>query len=577
VNEGVGVVFGLCGHGNLALLDALADAPIRFISVYHEQVAAHAADAYFRVSGKPGVVVTTIGPGLTNTITGLVDAQMDSSAVVVIAGDVPVEYVGRGALQELQLHEDASQAQIFRPFVKRIYRPLTVKQLPEMVARAFATATSGCPGPVLVSVPLDLYSKGIDEGRVVMAERCARSGRIRGDPRAIAEAVDLLLSARRPLICAGGGAILSDASPEIVALAEYLAAPVATTMSGQSAIPEDHVLAAGFTGTVGTPTGNAVAKEADVILAVGARFPEMDCNSWREEHFWCIPPARLIHVDIEPREIGKIYPTAVGIVGDAKAVLADFLEAVRLRVAPRDPHASEWVQELVRRRQVWQRELYEVQHSDELPMQPAVVLRVIRELLPPDGILVSGVGIRHAVGQHFPILRPRTLVVASGFGTMGQEIPALLGAKLGRPDKPVVGVVGDGAFHSVPTAVGTAAVYRIPVTWVVLNNRGYASIAVYQAKHWGRYFGTYFEDERDRPAAPDTVALARAYGVRAVAVDRPDELRAALQDALASAEPNVIDVRVTERPLIQASGHWDVNDILAAGVRLRLPAGQTAE
>jgi acetolactate synthase-1/2/3 large subunit len=435
-----------------------------------------------------------------------------------------------------------------------------------MVARAFATATSGCPGPVLVSVPLDLYSTFVESDAPLPGPRAAPSRGVRADAAQIRRAVDLLAAASRPLLFAGGGVIRSGASEELTRLAEHLAAPVATTMSGQGAISLDHALAAGFTGTVGTPTANRLAREADVILAVGTRFPEMDCNSWRPEHFWRVPPARLIHLDIEPDEIGKIYDTEVPLVGDAKATLAEMVADAAARVPAREPEASAWLRSLHDERAAWRRELEEIQMSAELPMQPARVLREVREILPRDGIFVSGVGVRHAVGQHFPTYVPRTLIIGSGFGTMGQEMPAPLGAKIARPDRPVVAVVGDGAFHSVPQAVGVAVAHDIPVVWVVLNNRGYASIAVYQNKHYGRLHATYFEGRNGKSYYPDTVAVARAYGAEAVRAERPEELAAALRAALAGGRPTVIDVLVTDRPRIRASGHWDVNDILAAGI-----------
>jgi len=557
--------FGLCGHGNLALLDTLTDSSIQFLSVYHEQVATHAADAYFRISGKPGVVITTIGPGLTNTITALLDAQMDSSAVVVIAGDVPLDYVGKGALQEVQLHEDSTQSQIFRPFTKRVYRPLRVEQIPDMVARAFATATSGCPGPVLVSIPLDLFSRFADLQVGDIQARQITGHRLRGDAAAIQRAANVLLQGERPLIFAGGGVLLSQASEPLIALAEHLGIPVVTTMSGQGSIPGDHPLAAGFSGTVGTPVANRLAREADVILAVGTRFPEMDCNSWSPDHFWQSSSARLIHIDIEPFEIGKIYETTEGIVGDARTVLEELVTTIQALSPVRDWRESIYVRKMQSDQVEWHKELEAVQLSTDRPMQPARVLREVRKALPRDGILVSGVGIRHAVAQHFPVFEPRTMVVASGYGTMGQEMPAPIGVKLAQPNKQVIAVVGDGAFHAMPMAVGMASVYNIPVVWVVLNNGGYASIAIYQHKHYGRYQSTYFRRPDGTSAEPDTVGIARAYGVEAIAINDPAELADALQKALQANKPYVIDVRVSERPSIRASGHWDVNDIMKQG------------
>jgi len=560
--------FGICGHGNLSLLDSLLDTEIKFISTYHEQIAAHAADVYYRVSGKPGVVITTIGPGLTNTITALLDAQMDSSAVVVIAGDVPVDYVGKGALQELQLHEDASQTQIFKPLTKKVFRPLTVDQIPDMLVRAFHTATSGCPGPVLVSIPLDLYSESTDIKIENIGSRLIGPQRIRGDIDAIQKASELLINAKKPLIYAGGGVNVSGANQELLLLSEYLGIPVSTTMIGQGAIPEDHPLSAGFTGTVGTPIANKLVKEADVIFAIGTGFSEMDANSWQEDYFLQTASTKLIHADIDPLQIGKIYDTEIGIIGDAKAIVTDLFAEIKAKVPQRVWEESAYFKSLDDQRNKWKEELTQVQLPTETPMQPATVLKEVRNILPRDGILVSGVGIRHAIGQHFPIYGPQTHIVASGFGTMGQEIPAPIGAKLACPDKQVIAVVGDGAFHNLPNSIGTAAKYKIPVIWVVLNNNGYASIAIYQAKHFGRHNSTYFSDIGNAKTEPDTLMVAKAYGVASISVKKYEELRPALEKAAASNEPYVIDVHVTQKPSIRSSGHWDVNDILAKGSKL---------
>lgn len=567
---GVEYAFGICGHANLPILDALADSSIRYVSVPHEQVAAHAADAYFRVTHRPAVVITSVGPGTSNLLTGLLDAALDSSAVVVIAGGVPSGYVGKDALQEISLHHLDEQLDIFKPVVKRALRVTHLTLLPHTLARAFNVALSGCPGPVMVHIPLDYQCEHHEFAQLDQVGRRPSAPRVRGDRAAIQQAVELLLAADRPLIYAGGGVILAEAAAELTQLAEELGCPVATSMIARGAIPEDHALAVGFTGTVGTPTGNAAAREADVILALGTRFPEMDASSWRADHFFRIPPARLIHVDLNPQEIGKIYRTEVGIVGDARAVLSDLLEAVRTSGGRRNQRAAAWLRDLQQRRVRWQEEARELRQTDSSPMQPARLLHVARDILPREGIFVSGVGVRHAAGQHFPIYEPQTLIVGSGYGTMGQEVPAALGAKLGRPDRPVLAVIGDGSFMSVPGAIPVAVQYGINAVWVVLNNQGYASIAVYQAKHFGRYVGAYFEQwPTGRPYHPDYVGLARAYGAAAVRVEDSQQLRSALQEALGANRPYVIEALVTPTPRIQASGHWDVNDLLA-GARSQL-------
>ncbi len=565
--EGTGIeyVFGMCGHANLALLDALHESSLKFISVHHEQVAAHAADAYFRVTHRPAAVVTTVGPGATNAITGVADAALDASAMIILCGGIPSSYVGRGALQELSLHGEDEQADIYKPITKRVIKVTQVDQLPGAIARALNHALSGCPGPVMVHVPMDLYSATAEIALPEMPKRQPSAARVRGDREALVRTIALLRTAERPLIYAGGGVLLSEAWDELRRLAEYLGIPVVTTMIAQGAIPEDHPLAAGFSGSVGTPVANSLAREADVILAVGTRFPELDSNSWRPEYFIQVPPATLVHVDINPHEIGKVYPTEVGIVGDAKAVLEDLLEVARLQAPAVDWRNAPRTRELAERRAAWLSESSDNRRSDATPILPERLLQEVRRALPREGILVAGVGIRHAVGQHFPVYEPMTMLVASGFTTMGFEVPAALGAKLGRPDRPVVALCGDGAFNSVISAVPTAVQYGIAVVWVVLNNGGYASIELYQQRHFQRTLGTIFAIEPEgKPYSPDYVALARAYGAAAERIEHPDQLAAALTRAIQASVPYVLEVPMTRRPRIRASGHWDVNDILAA-------------
>ena len=561
-SQGVEYALGMCGHGNLGLLDALLDSNITFISVPHEQIAVHAADAYFRVTHKPAVVMTTIGPGGTNTVTALADTLLDSSATVVISGGAPSFYSGMDVLQELGTHHDDEQFEIYKPVSKRVWKVANARLLPHVISRAFNYALTGNPGPVVVCVPLDFFSQRWDyDMRDITAHR-PTTRRVLADPAEVERALALLLQAERPLIYAGNGALLSEATEELTALAEYLQIPVATTMSGQGAINEEHPLAAGFTGTVGTPTGNRLAREADVILAIGTRMPEMDCNSWKREHFFAIPPAKLIHVDISPHEIGKLYRVEVGMVGDAQATLRQFMEAAEASTPARQP--SDWVQGMQQERVEWWAELSAAQQSDDVPISVGRLMGDILQVLPPDGILVSGVGVRHAVGQHIPIRRPMTHIVGSGYGTMGQEVPAALGAKLGRPDVPVIAPVGDGAFRSTMQTLIPAVEYGINAVWLVQNNYSFNIIGLYQTRHWGRQIGTDFKIEaKDELHNPDFVALAHAFGAGGRRVERPEDLKPALEEAIEADRPYVLDVTMTRKPRSRGSGYWVVNDILS--------------
>lgn len=566
--EGVDTIFGTVGHGNLAFVDALLDSDIRYVPVLHEQVGAHAADAYFRVSGRVGVVTTTVGPGFTNLATGLGDALLDSSAMVVIAGGVPSDYVGREPLQELMRHGEDEQPQLFRPLSKRVIRVQRAEDLPRALHEAVTRATEGCPGPTILHVPMDFFSTLLEPVDTPYVARTRQ--RLGPDPDALAAAAEVLMTAERPLLYAGGGAILAGAGAAITALAEDLGVPVATTMSGQGSIPEDHPLALGFTGVVGARPANYAARRTDALIAIGTRFPEMDASSWRSDSFTQIPPAKLVHIDIDPTQIDKIYPATVPLVGDAERTVRELHELVRDRVRPAGWQT--WRDELAAEQRAWREELEPIRSDPAFPYEPAHFLRVLRDLMPREAVLVTGVGIRHAVGQHFPILTERSQIVASGFGTMGQEMGAALGAALGRPDVPVVAIVGDGAFMACVPAIPSAVMSGIHAVWIVLNNGGYGSIAIYQSKHFGRHLGTWFTTRDGERFDPDYAEIARAFGARGEKVTAPEQFPDLLRRAMSEPATWVIEVPVTATPRVLGSGHWDVNDILA-GPRLARQAG----
>ncbi|MCZ7568833.1 MAG: thiamine pyrophosphate-binding protein [Ardenticatenaceae bacterium] len=564
--EGVEYIFGMVGHANLPLFDALNDSTIQLIAMPHEQLAAHAADAYFRVSHKPGVVTTTIGPGLSNAVTGIMDAAADTSAMVVLSGNVPTSYRGFESFQEFSMHYDAAQVDVVRPIVKRAWQVLHPDMLTHALARAFNFAVSGRPGPVLVDVPFDLYARTGDYKIPNMPKRRPSGTRIKGDEAEVERAAGLLRSARRPLIFAGNGVLLSEASKELETVAEYLAIPVVTSMTAHGAMRTDHPLYAGFTGSVGTPAANDLAKRADVVLALGTRFNELTSNSWLPEHFFPIPETSIIQVDIQPEEVGKIYETEVGIVGDVKAVLEQLLEALQDQGPRVDPRDSQWVQRMEEINTKWTEELAEIQQSDANPIEIARLLKNVRDALPKDGIIVGGVGPRHAIVQQFPIYEPRTCLLNNGHGTMGFSVPAALGAKLAAPDKTVICVTGDGEFRSVSQILAPAVEYGINVVWLILNNYGFNIIDLYQKRHYERRIGTEFKiASTGTPYNPDFTALARAYGAEGQRVERPEDLPAALDAAFASDRPYILDVLTTPQPRIRATGYWDANRFLRLG------------
>lgn len=561
VEQGVEVVFGTVGHGNLAFIDALAGTPqIRFVSAFHEQVAIHAADAYFRVSGRVAVVTTTVGPGATNLATGLGDALLDSSGVVVITGGVPTDYIAREPLQALSVISDDAQSEIFRPLTKRVIRVHRAADLVSQLHRALQEAVNGAPGPVLLHVPLDLFSASVTVPKsippVVRHTPAA-------DPAGIAAAAAEIGRCQRPVLYCGGGALAGTAPAAIQKFAQRLGIPVATTMSGQGVIGETDEVALGTTGVVGTRPGNYALQHADLVIAVGTRFPEMDASSWRPEYFASFPPARLVQIDIDARQIDRVFPASVGICADAGLAVHALDHEVKY-----ETDFTAWREELRKISDEWRAALAEVRSSTAEPLEPASVLQRLRAQLPDNAVLVSGVGIRHAVAQHFDVLSPRSLIVASGFGTMGQEVAAPLGAALARPQAPVVAVIGDGALLACLAALPTAAAASIDLVWIVLDNGGYASIAVYQAKHFGRYLGTQFRIGEEAEYVIDYAALAGSFGIHAHSVRSLDELAPTLATALAESGPSLVVVPITATPRNLGSGYWDVNDLLAAAGKL---------
>jgi len=329
--EGVTKVFGQCGHTNYALIDACHKLGIEYISFRHEQQAAHAADAYFRVTHKLAVLNLHLSPGLTNALTGVASAAGDGTPMVVITGNTPSYHHAREPHQGMRLHADASQGDIYRPVCKRVWRIDDAKFLVDVMPRALNVAQTGRPGAVLLDIPMDVFSQHIDAPAQQMPSRRPHYRRSAGEADGIAAAAQLLQSAKSPAIFAGNGAVLSEASPELLKLAELLSLPVATTLMAKGIFPEDHRLACGMSGIWGTRVANETMRGADVILAIGTAFGEADCSSWRPEHTFAFPQTKLIQVDIDPQEIGKIYSVDVGIVGDAKAVLGQLAAAMKDR------------------------------------------------------------------------------------------------------------------------------------------------------------------------------------------------------------------------------------------------------
>jgi len=556
---GVEVIFGLCGHTVIAFLDALGKSRIRFVSTRHEQIAAHAADGYARATGKPGVLLCHLGPGLTNAATGVANAALDSIPMVVISGDVQSYYQGRHPHQEINLHQDADQFQIYRPFCKRVYRVDRAEDLPRVMERAFHLAQTGRPGPVLVDIPMDVFSADlpVDAFQKVPAE----VARPTIDADTAARIVDALARAERPVLYAGGGVLSGQATRELAALAEALELPVAHTLMGKGCMHEEHPLLLGQTGFWGLPISNELCRTSDLILAVGTRLAEANSSSWDPRFTFSIPPTRLIHIDADEAEIGRNYQTELGVVADAKAALG-VLAAAAQGVKHRDRGALR--QSIARGRRDFASNWDHQWSSNQFPMRPERILSELRKAVPEDGFIVTDVGWnKNGVAQQFPITVPGTFVTPSGLATMGFGPAAVLGVKLAFPDRAAVALVGDGGFSANPSVIATAMEADLPVVWLVMDNAAFGTIAGLESMHYGWSFGCLFE-RRGETYRADYAAMARSFGARGVTITSADELGPALAEALASDLPTVIQAPMENAPT-PTPGHWDINDVYRMG------------
>jgi acetolactate synthase-1/2/3 large subunit len=563
--EGVTKVFGQCGHTNYALIDACHKVGIEFVSFRHEQMAAHAADGYYRSSHKLAVLNVHLSPGLTNALTGVATAAADCTPMIVFAGNTQSYHHAREPHQGIRFHADASQGDIYRPFCKRVWRVDDPQLLPDVMPRALNLAQTGRTGCVLVDVPLDVYSRPVDSAGPLTRLRRADYARPVGDPAGIAKAAELLSRAAKPVIFAGNGVLLSEATEEIKALAEWTGIPVATTLMGKGAFPEDHQLALGMTGIWGTRTANETTKEADVILAVGTGFAEADCSSWVPEYTFAIPPSRLIQIDADPQEIGKIYPIEIGIVGDAKLTLAALLTELRRRPAP-DWKRSSRIGQLEERKQSWKKELVKSQQDSEKPIHPARLLAELGRVLPRDVIAVTDVGWnKNGAGQQLPSLTPGSFITSGGLATMGFAPAAAIGAKLGAPHRKVVGLVGDGGLMSVVGALATAVELGIPVLWVLFNNFCFSTIRSVGETYFKNTYGTEFTKPDGTPYNPDFQLLAKSFGMKSYLIEEPVNIAPVLHEALALNEPCLVEVLTRADVPMPRTGYWDIADFLKLG------------
>ena len=545
--EGTEVMFGLPGGAILPVYDPLIESSIRHILVRHEQGAGHMAEGYAHATGRPGVAMVTSGPAATNIVTPLCDAYMDSIPIVVITGQVAYTVIGTDAFQE------CDTLGITMPVTKHNWLVTDAREVPQVVREAFHVATSGRPGPVLIDMPKDISNQMMEWYWPERVDLPGYKPTIRGHPKQIKDAARLMAEAHRPVIYAGGGILKARAAAALRELAELTGYPVVTTLMARGAFPDEHELCLGMPGMHGNYTAVTAMQRADLLVALGSRFD--DRVTGKVSTF--APEAKTIHVDIDPAELGKVRRPDVPIVGDCRLVIEELVHAVRSSRSKHEwPSLDAWHAQL----REWQRQYPLVfEQHDSGPLKPQYVIDMLRDHTPDDTIVASGVG-QHQMwtSQRWRFNHPYTWINSGGLGTMGFAVPAAIGAKVGRPERLVWAVDGDGCFQMTAQELVTASAERIPVKIAILNNAYLGMVRQWQELFYEeRYSEVYLS-----PDLPDYVKWAEAMGCVGFRVDHPDEVVPAIEKANeVDDRPVVVDFRVDYRekvyPMVPAGGSND--------------------
>ena len=531
--QNVDTIFGILGGAILPVYDELCgNEKIRHILARHEQCAAHEAEGYARASGRVGVCMATSGPGATNLVTGIANAFLDSSPMIALTGQVPSSGVNSSYMIGRDAFQEADIIGITTPITKHNYQPRAISEIQPMVNAAFYIASSGRPGPVLIDLPKNIQSNtaNVDMGITEKIEARGYKPALEPDLTKISEAADLLAKAEYPLILAGGGVIISNASDELVQMSDLLMAPVATTFMGKGAFPEGHPLSLGSIGMHGNPAANRLMGETDVLLAVGTRFSDratanLDTFAYN---------AKKIHVDIDAAEIGKNIEVDVPIVGDAKASLK-LLYAALTKSLPK-MKTSTWSKRVKEAKE----QLSPLLKDSPKDLVPKALLMELRKMLPEDAIVTTEVGQNQMWSAlYFQALKPRTFISSGGLGTMGFGFPAALGAKVACPDRAVVDIAGDGSFIMTEQELACSVAEKIPVIVIVLNNSVLGMVAQWQRTLYNRRYMAV-----NLGKTPDFVKLAEAYGAQGIRATSIEEFKKAVKTALNSAVTTVIDVPI---------------------------------
>ena len=560
IKEKIPYIFGICGHGTVGILDALYDVQdeITLVSPRHEQVAAHMADAYFRVKHEPVATLTSCGPGSANLVMATAVAQTDSSAFLAITANVPTSQFNRGPFQEINRHFQADFPNIIRPVVKHCYQPSRVEMLPLALRQATTTMLSGRPGPVNLDVPFNVFQ---EEAEVELEAPSGgflarRSG---AAPDDITEVADMLLAAERPALFIGHGVTLSEASAALTELARSLSIPVISSPNGMGCLDMTDPLSLGFIGRNGAYQANQVGRHADLVLAVGARFDDRSASSWKPGYSWNFPTTKLIHVDVDNAELGRNYAPDLAILADARTFLTQLLAEIKGRGEQSGGRLEAWHADIAGWKKAWDdftQPNFEVHAS---PMRPERVVADCQAVLPDDAIISLDSGVHHNwYMQFWKARQPQTMLNTWGFSGMGFGPSGILGAKLAAPDRVCVSICGDGGFTMVPHVLCTAVEYNIPAIWVVWNNFSWSAIRDIQyGLFQGREIATgFYSSDNKQPYNPDFAAWARAAGVEGVTVSKSEDFKGALEHAVKANRPYLIDVHVDAEVRPPATGTW---------------------
>ncbi len=537
---GIQHYFGYAGGAIWPLMDALVDKPnIIGLQAKQEGQAVHMADMYFRVTGKIAPIFVTKGPGLLNCLTGVASAINDSSAVMIIAGAGSTHFLGKGGMQEIYYHGVEDAVSVFRPLVKGAWAMVRPDTAIDVLNQAYKVAISGRPGPVFVQVPFDVQLAEV-EGEIESPLARWANPPMRADAASVEHVTEMIRAAERPVILAGGGVALSRGAEALKKFVEKAQVPAVTTLTAKGILPEDHALSVGVVGRSGMNCAAQATREADLIVAVGARFSDNHTSNWRQGLIYDVPRTKIVHVDVDPAEIGRNYPADVGLLSDGRLFFEDLLAAT----SSAGKHQA-WIERVQGFKKTWYEEIEAVIKAGSSPVHPARLCYEIGEVLPANGRLYVDIGDITQYAEAYTTIRASGAWHCNpGMAEMSWASTGILGGMYADPSRPSIAVVGDGAFNMSCQVVASAVEYNLPAIWVINNNNEFGierkgSFAGYQRLHpWTQFV----RKDTGEPYNPNYPKLAEAFGALGEHVEKPEQLRPALERALASGRPYVIDV-----------------------------------